>query len=114
MVRRRLVQRVSLELPQRQRVGRPPRDSSLRIQALEVADQQRAKIDARSHTGPTVGALLVELRAQPLHLRVELMLVQDLVQPVVERIRRRLDHILGRDPQILLPLPFSGSHCHVI
>ena len=38
------------EAAQRQRIGGPPRDAALRIDALEVPDQQQPEVGARRQT----------------------------------------------------------------
>ena len=40
------------ETADRQRIGRPPRDAALRVDAFEVADQQQPEIPARRQTRP--------------------------------------------------------------
>ena len=46
MIWRRLWQYQSETLAQRKRVRRPPRDRALRVQALEIADQQQPEVAA--------------------------------------------------------------------
>jgi hypothetical protein len=65
--------------------------------------------------GRPYGLLPLELLAESFHLDIELMGIENLVQPIIEGIRRGLDYIAGYDPQILLPFPFPPrSHGHVI
>ena len=52
VIRRRFTQLQSQKLAQPQRIGRPPRDSSLRTQAFEIAHQQQPKVRTRFQTRP--------------------------------------------------------------
>src|SRR5438874_92013 len=47
MIRRGLGKRDTQKIPERQRVRRPPRNGALRIEPLEVSDQQQSEIDPR-------------------------------------------------------------------
>src|SRR5436309_16112351 len=79
---------------------------------FEIADQQQAEIHARSQTGAAQRPFVVT-PVDALHVAIELTLVQDLVQTVIERVRRRLHHIPAGDPEFLLPLPLAaGPHGH--
>src|SRR5215472_7006808 len=63
--------------------------------------------------GRPVRTLLVELPAHGLDLLVELVLIENSVQPVIKRVAGSLNHIAGCDPQILLPfslLPRTHRH----
>ena len=51
VIRRRLRQTNAHKLPQRQRVRQPPRDPSLAVDSLEVADQQRSKVNPGTSPG---------------------------------------------------------------
>jgi hypothetical protein len=53
---------------------------------------------------PPMRALLVELATQDLDLLIELVLFQDLIQAIVERITWRLNNRARCDPEILLSL----------
>jgi hypothetical protein len=50
VIRRRLLEAQSQEAPQRQGIGGPPRNAALRIDALEVPDQQQPEVRARRQT----------------------------------------------------------------
>ena len=57
VIRRRFIQREVQELANRERVCGAPGDAALRIDALEVADQQQPEVHARCETGrPIVSA----------------------------------------------------------
>ena len=107
MVRRRLVQREVQELPDAQRLGRAPRDGPLRVQALKIAEQQQPEIAPRRQTRPadTVG---IELRALRLDEGVEARVVEDAIQPRIERMPGTRRQIRRGDPHtrlsVTLPL----------
>src|SRR4051794_795341 len=113
MVRRRFVEGVTQKAAQRQRISRAPGNATLRVKAFEVADEECPKIHARDKARPAIRALLVKLAAQRFHPGIELMLTQDLIQPVVKRIPGSLDYGARCDPNIVLPLaPLPRSHRH--
>src|SRR5437764_3846940 len=98
---------------QRQRISRAPGNATLRVNAFKVADEECPKIDPRGQARPAIRALLVELAAQRFHPGIELMLTQDLIQPLVKRIAGSLDYGARCDPHIALPLPpLPRSHRH--
>jgi len=50
-----------------------------------------------------------------LHVAVEVMLVENLIQPLVKAVPGHTHDLATDDPQILLPLPLlPGSHCHAV
>ena len=51
VVRRRFVQVQVQEAPDAQRIGRAPGDRALRVEALEIPEQQQAKVPTRRETG---------------------------------------------------------------
>src|SRR3954463_8093808 len=104
MVRRRFVQGVTQKAAQRQGISRAPGNATLRVNPFKVADEECPKIHARGKARPAIRALLVELAAQRFHPGIELMLPQDLIQPVVKRIAGSLDYRARCDPHIALPL----------
>jgi hypothetical protein len=82
---RRLVEIQAQEAAQRQRICRPPRDSALRVDPLEVADQQQAKIRAGRQTRST-DLVRVERRALRFDELVERVRVEHLIQALIERV----------------------------
>ena len=112
MVRRRLVQREVQELPDAQRIGRAPRDCPLRVQALKIAEQQQPEIAPRRQTRPsdTVG---IELRALRLDEGVEARVVEDAIQPRIERMPGTRRQIRRGDPHTRLSVtlpPLTHRH----
>lgn len=89
VIRRRFRQRDAHKLPQRQRVGQPPGDAVLAVDAFAVADQQRTEVDSWNQAGTSHGRR-VELAAKTLDKDVKLFIVQKLVQPRIERMARRV------------------------
>src|SRR5271157_5386778 len=112
VVRRHLVQPDAHKAPQRQRVRQPPGNPTLAVDALEIADQQRAKVNPRrQRRPPALGR--IELRAPPFDKFVEALGLQQLVQPLIERMSRRRRQLGVRNPDVLLLLPLlAGAHCH--
>lgn len=97
---------------QRERIGRPPRNAPLGVDALEVPDQQQSEVRARRQTRASdrVG---VERRALRLHERVEGVRVEHLIQPLIERMAAGLGQLVGGDPQSGCPRSrFPPSHGH--
>ena len=67
----------------------------------------------RSQTWPPIRPLVIS-PAQVFDVTVKPILVQNGVQSVIERIRRRLDHIARRYPQFLLPFALlAAAHRHI-
>src|ERR1035441_194205 len=88
VVRRVLVQRYAHKAPQRQRIRQPPGDPTLAVEALEIPDQQRPEVDPRRQRRPPV-LRRIELGTPALDKLVEALRLQQLIQPLVERMSRR-------------------------
>src|SRR5205807_876671 len=100
-------------LAQRQRIRRPPRDATLPLNPFEISDQQQAKIPPwRQRRTPH--RLRVEALTLPLYKLVEPTLLQQLVQPLVERTCHRPRPLRVGNPKLFLRLPLlrSSSHRH--
>ena len=82
--------------------GRPPSDTTFRVNAFEVPDQQQAEVGSRGQTRPShrVG---VERRALRLHKLVEGMRFEDLIQSLVERVSAGPGQRISGDPQTRRP-----------
>ena len=87
VIRRLLRQGITDEPAQGQGIAQAPGNSPFRINPFEVAQQQRTKVDARRDTGASHAALVIA-PAQSLHVPVEVVLVENLIQPIVESMRR--------------------------
>jgi hypothetical protein len=85
MIRRSVRQHHTEKLAQGKRISCPPGDRTLRIQALEIADQQEPEVTARRQSGPAI--VRIEPLAEPFDERVEVMIVENLIQSCVERVR---------------------------
>ena len=94
------------ELPEAQRIASPPRNRAFRIQAFEVAQKQHPEVAARRQTWPA-DPVRVELRTLRLDQGVEARLVEDTVQPLVERVARASRQIRAGHPH--RPLPRTGA-----
>src|SRR5690606_8570627 len=100
------------EAAQGERIGHAPRDPALRVQTLEVTNEQQPEVHPGRHARPAVPSA-VEAPAEVFQAPVEAVLREQFVQPLVERVTRRLDDLRGGDPKIRLPLSlFASSHCH--
>src|SRR5205809_3733452 len=100
-------------MAQRQRIRRPPRDATLPLNPFEISDQQQAKIPPwRQRRTPH--RLRVEALTLPLYKLVEPTLLQQLVQPLVERMCHRPRPLRVGNPKLFLRLPLlrSSSHRH--
>src|ERR1700722_7790673 len=114
VIRHVFIQCDAYERSDRQAVAGAPRDPALRIDPFEVAHHQQSKIDPRSHSWPT-HFIRVELLPNRFHILVELLLIQDLIQPLVKRMAHSHRQHRGRDPQPFLPNPLlASSHRHVL
>src|SRR5450759_3943864 len=112
VVRRVLIQRNAHKASQRQRVRQPPGYAALRPDALEIPDQQRAKVNPRRQRRPPIPGR-IELRAPLLDKLVEALALQQLVQLLVKRMSRSCCQLRVRDPQPLLLLPLlARAHRH--
>src|SRR5216117_3600734 len=108
---RRLGQPQFEKLAQRQRIRRPPRDATLPLNPFEISDQQQAKIPPwRQRRTPH--RLRVEALTLPLYKLVEPTLLQQLVQPLVERMCHRPRPLRVGNPKLFLRLPLLGSSSH--
>src|SRR5205809_2993567 len=100
-------------MAQRQRIRRPPRDATLPLNPFEIPDQQQAKIPPwRQRRTPH--RLRVEALTLPLYKLVEPTLLQQLVQPLVERMCHRPRPLRLGNPILFLRFPLlrSSSHLH--
>jgi hypothetical protein len=100
------------KLTQAQRVGGPPCDPSFAVDAFEVPHQQQAKV--RSWKPRRTSVLVrVERGAFAFRKFVELLLIQQFVQPQIERMTGAGGQFGMADPQLLLPLPvLASAHRH--
>src|SRR5207244_4578113 len=91
----------------------PPRDATLPLNPFEISDQQQAKIPPRRQRR-TPHRLRVEALTLPLYKLVEPTLLQQLVQPLVERMCHRPRPLRVGNPKLFLRLPLlrSSSHRH--
>ena len=112
---RRVVRRVILEpepqkAPNRQRIRRAPRDAALRIDALEVPDQQQTEVTPRRQTRAAQHRR-VKGSTPVFDERIEAVGIQQGVQSRVKRMARRDRQIRCGDPQRRL-LGVAGAHGH--
>src|SRR5687767_8745481 len=82
MIRGRLRQHQSEKVTQRERIGCPPPDRALRVQAFEIADQQQPEVAPGWQPRSTL--IGVEWLAEPFDVTIEVVLIEDLIEPCVE------------------------------
>src|SRR5579883_3333887 len=111
VVRRRLGQGHAEEGPQRQAIAAPPGDGPLRVEALEVADEEHAEVGA-GRDGLAADTVGVVWLAEGLDEVVEAGLGEEAVELVVEDVARGARQVGGRDPQVRLSLFRPPAHRH--
>ncbi len=94
MVRWCVRQHQAEKLAQGKRIGCPPRDRALRVQAFEMADEQQPEVATGRQPWPAV--FRVEAFAEAFDILVEIMFVEDLIQSRVERMRGAPRQVGGR------------------
>ena len=104
VVRRGLVQREVEKGADTQRISRAPRDGPLRVQALKVPKQQQSEIAPPCQTRPP-DAVGIERRALRLDEVVEARVVEDAIQPGIERLAGTRRQIRCGDPHTRLSVP---------
>jgi hypothetical protein len=110
MIGRRLVEAQAQEVAHGQRVRRPPGDPALRVEALEIADEQQAEVPAWSEAGPAHHRR-VEGTTLVLDKPIKPGGAEDLIQSHVERVARRHRRLGRGNPQRRsLALPFAHRH----
>src|ERR1019366_9899416 len=85
-------------------------NAAFRVETLEVADQQQPEVPTGREARPSHHRR-VEPRALAFDEPIEVVGVQQRIQPRVEGMPRRLWQLRSRDPQRRL-LTLSGSHRH--
>ena len=112
MIGRCLRQHQPEKLAQRQRIRGAPRNGALGIQAFEIPDQQQPEVPARRQAG-SADLVGIKRLAESFDVPVEVMLVEDLIQSRVERMRGSLRQVLRRHPhRRLRRVPPSFAHRH--
>ena len=97
---------------QRERVGGAPRDAALRINPFDVADQQQPEIRARRQTR-AADRCGVKHDTSGFDELVETVRVQDVIQPLIERMPARRGQLVRGNPQFRRACPLSAStHGH--
>ena len=83
MIGAALVESNAQKVADTERIGGPPGDTAFGIDALEIADQEGAEVDARGEAGPA-HFLGVELLAGGFGELVELFGFEQFIEPGVE------------------------------
>jgi hypothetical protein len=89
-----------------------PGDPALRIDPLEIAQQQQAEVDPRRQRRPAiVGG--VESRTLLLDKLIELLAVEEFMETLIKRVRRTWSQLIVSDPEIFLALAvLASAHRH--
>jgi hypothetical protein len=111
VVGRRVFQTDAQEVAQGEGVRRPPRNTAFGVDALKIANQQQAKVNAWRQARPA-HRLGVERRTLRFGETVEPMLAQQAIQSRVERMTRRSREVRRRHPhaRLSIALPFAHRH----
>src|SRR4051794_2873508 len=111
VIRRLLIQFDGEELPQRERIGQAPSDAALAVEAFEETDHHDTEILAR-RKGWTAELLVIEVGTAGFAEGVELGLVENFVEPLIERMAGRCGQ-LAAVPKVRLTFShLPGAHCH--
>ena len=110
VVWRRLVQRETYELPDGQRVPGSPRDTSLTVDAFEVAYQQQPEIDPRRQSRPA-HRRRIETLTLPFHESVKIVFPEKAIQAFIKGMAGWSRQGANWNPKLLLMLP-PRSHRH--
>ena len=109
---RRLVQSQAHEATEGQRIRRAPRDPALGIDPFEVPDQQQSEIGARRQAR-SPARRRVEPGALGLDEVVERVVIEDAIQPLVERVPAGRRQVTRRNPQPRrAPAVLAPTHGH--
>ncbi|QDU44674.1 hypothetical protein Mal52_31600 [Symmachiella dynata] len=111
MIRRRFVLAITQESRQRAAVRTPPSDAALRIDALEVTNEQHAKVNPRRNPRPT-NVVGIKRFAPLLDKVIEVAGSKDRVEFVVENVLRHIRQRPGRHSKLPLLLLHPPSHAH--
>ena len=112
MIGAAFVESDSQKVADAERIGGPLGDTAFRIDALEIADEEGAEVDARGEAGPA-HFFGVELLAGSFGELVELFGVEQFIEPSVKGVSGRGRQLLLGDPQCLVTdplLPCSQRH----
>ena len=110
MIGRRRVEAKAHEAADGERIRGAPRDATFGVEAFEIADEQQAEVPARRQ-GWSSHHRRIESLTLLLGKPVEAGVVENAVQPRVERMARRDWQVGGRHPQRSL-LARACAHRH--
>ena len=102
-----LVESDGQELPQRERIGQPPRDAALAVESFKKADHHDAEILARRQ-GWTSELGVIEIGAVGFAEWVELGVVENFIQPLVEGVAWCCRQLPAVPTSPLVSLAFSA------
>ena len=88
VIGRPLIQPNAQKLPQSERIGQPPGDATFAIESFKETNHHDPEVEPRCQRR-TSQFLVIELSALGLAKAIEARLVENLVEPLVERVARR-------------------------
>src|ERR1035438_7883592 len=101
VIRRVLIQPNPHKAPQPQRIRQLPGNPAFAVDALKVAQQQRPEVDPRGQRRPTILSR-IELRTPSLHKLIELLRLQQFIEPLIERMSWRRRQLRMSNPNVFL------------
>src|ERR1700704_420481 len=111
MVRCLLIQLVTKELPNHQRIGAPRRDGAFAREVLQKTYHQHLEVNHRVDRRPASLLTAVERCTESMHLPSKLYFLQSLTELVVKSARLDSRQILAGDPELtLLNLSLWADH----
>src|ERR1035438_4492127 len=112
VIRRVLIQPNPHKAPQPQRIRQLPGNPAFAVDALKVAQQQRPEVDPRGQRPPAILSR-IELRTPSLHKLIELLRLQQIIEPLIERMSWRRRQLRMRNPDVFLLFPLLACpHRH--
>src|SRR5208283_4694778 len=107
-----LLQRYPHKAPQPQRIRQLPGNPALTVDALKVSQQQRPEVDPRGQRRSTILSR-IELRTPSLHKLIELLRLQQFIEPLIERMSWRRGQLRMSNPNVFLLFPLlARPHRH--
>jgi hypothetical protein len=111
MIRRRVQQDQPNKLAQGKRIRGTPGNRTLRVQPFEIPDQQQPEVAPWRQPRPA--GVRLESLTESFDIPIEVVLIENLIHPRVERMRGSARKILGGYPhRRVLRAPLSFAHRH--
>src|SRR5260370_34901079 len=112
VIRRVLIQPNPHKAPQPQRIRQLPGNPAFTVDTLKVTQQQRPEVDPRGQRRPAILSR-IELRTPSLHKLIELLPLQQFIEPLIERMSWRRWQLPMSNPNVFLLFPpLARPHRH--